>query len=174
MKKLSNKKIVMVIAPRMFRDEEFKVPYDAFKNEGASVSIACSSLDTSIGKLGMQVKPEISLNKVNADDFDAVLFVGGPGVKEYWQHTTAQKVAKDFLAAGKLTTAICSAPVILAKAGLLHGKKATSFDGDEAEMLKGGCIYTGKTVEQDGKIITGNGPVASKAFADAIIHALSS
>jgi protease I len=173
MNKLSGKKIIMVIAPRMFRDEEFKIPFDAFKNEGAKVIIACSSLNTSVGKLGLKVKPDIQLNKINVDDADAVLFVGGPGVKEYWEHATAQKIAKDFLASGKLLTAICSAPVILAKAGLLRGKKATAFDGDEMEMLKCGCIYTGKSVEQDGKIITGNGPAAAKQFVDAIIKELT-
>jgi protease I len=173
MNRLSGKRIVMIIAPKMFRDEEYQIPCDLFKKEGASVIVASSTLYISTGKLGMKVRPDILLNKVNAKEFDAIVFVGGPGVIEYWQHATAHKIAKEFYQSGKLLTAICSAPVILAKAGLLNGKKATSFQGDESEMKKSGCIYTNKSIEQDGKIITGNGPGASKEFAERIINELS-
>lgn len=173
MKKLAGKKIVFVIAPSMFRDEEFQIPYEYLKSEGASVYVASTTLSEAIGKLGLKVKPDITINKINPDSFDAIIFVGGPGVKGYWDDKTIHKLAKDFLEKNKILAAICSAPVILARAGLIKNKKVTSFPGDEEEMKKSGCIYTSSIVEKDGNIITGNGPAAARAFAEKIMHSLS-
>jgi protease I len=167
-----SKKIAMVIAPGMFRDEEYSIPLQIFKKQGYEVKTACTTLSIVEGKLGLKVKPDILLNKVTPDTFDAVVFVGGPGVKEYWEHQTAHKIAKDFFQSGKLLTAICSAPVILAKAGIIKDKRVTSYPGDEFEMVKSGCIYTGNTTEIDKNIITGNGPQAAKEFAEKIIAEL--
>jgi protease I len=172
MKKISEKRIVMVIAPSMFRDEEFQIPYKYFIENGALVSVASTTLNVSTGKLGLKVKPDNIISKINSSDFDAIVFVGGPGVKEFWNDKTIHKVAGNFLDSGKITAAICSAPVILSRAGLLKGKKVTSFSGDEEDMRKGGCMYTGKLVEKDGNIITGNGPGASQAFAELVANSL--
>ena len=168
MKKLEGKRIVIVIAPSMFRDEEFKVPYDYLKSSGAEVKVASTTLSEATGKLGMKVKPDITINKINPDEFDAIIFVGGPGVKQFWNDKTIHNIAVGFYNKKKITAAICSAPVILARAGLLEGKNATSFPGDEDEMKKGGCHFTGKITEKDGIIITGNGPAASQSFASLI------
>ena len=172
MKKISGKKIVMVIAPKMFRDEEFKIPYDYFLDQGAIVNVASTSLSEAIGKLGLKVKPDMVISKINAAEFDAIVFVGGPGVKEYWADQTVHKLANSFFNNHKITAAICSAPVILSRAGLIKGKKVTSFPGDEEDMKRGGCIFTGKLVEKDGNIVTGNGPGASQAFAELVTDSL--
>jgi protease I len=172
MKKISGKKIVMVIAPSMFRDEEYQIPYKYFVDSGALVSVAATTLNESIGKLGLKVKPDSIISKINSSDFDAIVFVGGPGVKEFWNDKTVHKLACSFFENGKITAAICSAPVIFSRAGLIRDKKATSFSGDEEDMKKGGCIYTGKLVEKDGNIITGNGPGASQAFAELVANSL--
>jgi len=76
---------------------------------------------------------------------------------------------------GKVTAAVCIAPMILAKAGILKGKKATVWDGDleqSAYFKKNGIDYTGSEVTVDGKIVTGNGPNAAKAFGEAVAKLL--
>ena len=77
-----NKKILAIIASSDFRDEELLVPKGIFEKEGFSVTIASSSLDTSIGMLGAEVKPQLLIEDVSADDYDAIIFVGGGGASE--------------------------------------------------------------------------------------------
>ncbi len=161
----------MIIASSNFRDEEFIVPKELFEKNGYSVTVASSSLSEAVGMLGMKVKPDITLDKVKIAEFDAVVFVGGSGSKEYFINNLAQKIALDAFAHGKILAAICLAPIILANAGLLKDKKATCNDPEN--IINRGASYTGKSVEQDGKIITGIGPEASKEFAETILRSLN-
>jgi protease I len=80
-------------------------------------------------------------------------------------------LAKEFNKDGKVVSAICIAPSILANAGILNGKKATSFPSQRNNINAVGT-YTGTPVEVDGKIITGNGPQAAKDFGKKIAEAL--
>ena len=77
-------------------------------------------------------------------------------------------MARSFAEAGKVVAAICIAPVILARAGLLKGKRATVFPDGIPELEKAGAVYTAQSVERDGRIITGNGPEAAEAFGREI------
>ena len=163
-------KILMIIASSDFRDEEYSVPRAVFEKAGYSVTVACSSLGESTGMLGLKVKPNITLDKVIVDEYDAVVFVGGVGSKEYFTDASAHKIATDAFAKGKVVAAICIAPNILANAGLLKGKKATC--NDSANLIKKGAVYTGKSVESDGKIITASGPKTAKEFAETILGVL--
>jgi protease I len=169
---LSGKIVLMIIASINFRDPEFLVPKTVLEASGVKVVTASTAL-TAKGAEGTVVKVDVLLDKVYAANYDAVLFIGGPGAGEYFDNPTAHKIAKDAVAKGKVLGSICIAGTTLAKAGVLKGRKATVFPTGEPELVKGGAIYTGKDVEIDGKIITANGPKAGKAFGEAIVKALS-
>lgn len=68
--------------------------------------------------------------------------------------------------------AICIAPVTLANAGILEGKRTTAFPSVESDLKARGANYTGNPVERDGKIITGSGPEAATEFGKTIVAAL--
>jgi protease I len=163
-------KIVLIIAHSNFRDEEFTIPKAIFEKNGYLVTVASSSLSESTGMLGLKVKPTILINKITVSKFDAVIFVGGTGSKEYFTNKRALKLAKDAFTQGKIIAAICLAPIILANAGLLTGKNATCNDSKYIQTK--GAHYTNKLVEQDGNIITGIGPEASEEFAKTILKLL--
>ena len=168
------KSVLMIIAKQNFRDEEFAEPRKILERAGAQVTVACSSLQEAAGVLGkVRVKPDITLEQVNATDYDAVIFVGGPGAKEHWDDPAAHRIAREAHEAGKLVCAICIAPVTLANAGVLEGKRATVFHGESATLQEAGAIYTGTSLEQDGTIITADGPKAAAAFGNAIRDALA-
>jgi len=162
------KNIVMIIAFNRFRDEEYAEPKKVFELAEVKVITASTQLGTATGKLGMKTSVDITLAQLNAADYDAVLFVGGPGSFDLYENKTCHKIAQDTLAQGKVLGAICAAPGILAHAGVLQGKKATMFD-DTGVLAQFGAIYTGNDVEVDGKIITATGPVTTKAWAEAIL-----
>ncbi|MBN1798235.1 MAG: DJ-1/PfpI family protein [Spirochaetales bacterium] len=162
--------ILMIIASSNFRDEELRVPKQIFEQNGYQVKIACSTKSTVTGMLGARVNPDLLLERVKVDDYAAVVFVGGGGAEEYYNSPAAHAVARQAFNKGILICAICIAPNILAYAGILTNKQATCFN---SEILKAkGAVFTGKAVEQDGTVITANGPQAAGDFARKIITAL--
>ena len=166
------KKIVMIIANKDFRDEELKKPKVILEDSGIEVVVASSSLDEAHGMLGYKIKPDILVNDIKIDEYDAVVLVGGLGAKEYWEDTTVHKLVNDTYDKNKVIAAICIAPVTLAKSGILNGKKATVFFTEGGHLKRGGATYTGKAVEVDGNIITGNGPGAATKFGEALVELL--
>ncbi len=167
------KKAVMIIAQDNFRDEELLQPKKILQDGGIIVKIASRKKTEAKGTLGARVMPDMTLQDINVQDFDAVIFVGGGGSSTYWDDPTAHKVAGDAYSANKVVAAICIAPVTLAKAGLLKGKKATVWSSEAGRLKAEGAIYTAKALEKDGNIITASGPTAATEFAKQILKALS-
>ncbi|MCM8779610.1 MAG: DJ-1/PfpI family protein [Candidatus Omnitrophica bacterium] len=166
------KKAVMVVAQNGFRDEELLEPKKVLEDGGIKVIIASRSTKPAKGMLGAVVKPDISLEQISVNEFDAVIFVGGSGSSEYWDNSQAHKIAQEAMAQGKVLAAICIAPVTLAKAGLLRGKKATVWASEAGQLKAYGAFYTANAVEQDGKIVTANGPSAAREFGETIAKML--
>jgi protease I len=172
MSSIQGKKVVMIIARDNFRDEELFKTREVLESQGVEVTVASSSLATAVGMLGGKAKPDILYSDIKVEDFDALIFVGGMGATEYWDDQKAHVLAHSTLEQGKVLAAICIAPVTLAKAGLLKGKKATVWHSENGKLSTAGASYTGSAVEQDGKIITGNGPTAAEEFGKTIAKAL--
>ena len=169
---LQGKKVLMVIASQKFRDEEYQKPRALLEAAGAAVTVASSSLNVAEGMLGLKVKPDILLADAKVEDYDAVVFIGGMGAMEYWDNPVAHALAKNAYQAGKPTSAICLAPMTLANAGLLKGRRATIWPDAVGDFKTKGVVYTGKAVEQDGQLITGSGPEAAEEFGKALVGAL--
>ncbi len=170
-----DKKIAMVIAFRDFRDEEYFIPKGILEKAGFKVATISSSLGGAIAKLGGEAEVDFLLKEVSPADFQALLFIGGPGAVNYFDDPVCHQLSRDFLEPGKILGAICIAPAILAKAGVLKGRKATvwssAMDKSAVKILKNsGAIYLSQPVVVDDNIITANGPLAAKEFALAIIE----
>ncbi len=166
------KKAVMIIAHEGFRDEELLDTKKALERNGVEVKVASTELSEAKGKLGAGVKPDMLFSDVNMKDFDAIIFVGGPGSVQYWDDPLAHKLLKDAALSGKISAGICAAGATLAKAGILKGRRATVFPQDAQELIDNGANYTAKPVERDGKIITADGPASARAFGEEIARAL--
>ena len=171
--RLDGKQVVMVIAKKNFRDEELDVPRAILFDRGAQIDLASTTTDKVQGMLGMIAKPNRLLKEINADDYDAIVFVGGTGSKEYWKDPAALKLARDAVEKDKVVGAICIAPVILANAGVLVGRSATVFPSESQWITQSGGKYTGGEVEVDGNIITASGPKAARAFGLELVRALA-
>jgi protease I len=172
MKKLTGKKVLMVIAKNKFRDEEYQEPRQVLESEGASVTVASSSRDIAIGMLGAKVKPDVLLDDVKEADYDGIVFVGGGGAAEYFDSHVAHKLAQIFSSRGKLTAAICIAPATLANAGVLAGKKATAFPSSLPILKAKGAVLSKENVVVDGNIVTAVGPEAAKSFGEKLVEVL--
>ncbi len=167
-------KVAMIIAKSGFRDEEYLQPKEVFESLGFVVDTFSSSKGVAKGMLGATVEVKNTIDELNVDNYDAVVFVGGVGSSEYWENPLAHKIAKETLQKNKVLAAICIAPVTLAKAGVLKGKKATVYSSEVSQLKNFGAIYTGKDVESDEKIVTASGPHAAREFGEKIKELLLS
>ena len=172
---IDDAKILMIIAPDKFRDEELFIPKKIFEEQDAEVTIASSvKKEKKVrGMLGGKTEVDIHYSKVKVKEYDAVIFVGGAGATKYFDDETAHKIARKAVKEKKVLGAICIAPVILARAGLLKEKRATVWKSEKNSLKEMGAEYTGTDVEIDGDIITANGPKSAKNFAKAIVAAIA-
>jgi len=166
------KKVLMVIAPDKFRDEEYNEPRRILEGRGCTVTVASTSIEPATGMLGGVVRPDTTIDKVKAADFDAVVFVGGYGAQRLYDDRQAHTLANEALKGGKALGAICVSPTILANAGALRGRRATVWPDQSKAIIAGGATYTAKPVEQDGMVITADGPASAAQFGEAIAKAL--
>lgn len=164
--------ILLVIAQNDFQDIEFKTVRGTLTDAGYKVSVAAPKRGAAIGVSGFWTDADLALSVAKASQYSAVVFIGGPGAKELFDLGDAHRLAREAVSEDKVLAAICLAPVILARAGVLTGKNATVYPSASHDLTDGGARYTGVDVEVDGKIITASGPEASSAFAQAIITAL--
>ena len=173
-----DKKIVIIVAFKDFRDEEYFVPKEILEGAGAEVKTASNQMGVAIGADGGEVSINLLISEINTMDFDGVVFIGGSGCLENLDNEDSYRVVKDTVSQDKVLASICISPTILAKAGVLLGKRATVWssplDKGAVKILEeNGAIYQDEAVVVDGKIITGNGPGAAEQFGKAILEVLT-
>jgi protease I len=169
-------KVLVVIAPEKFRDEEFTEPAAALQKAGIGYDVASKRKGPCFGMLGLRVNATLSFKEVDPKSYDGIIIVGGGGAQSYlWDDEILGGMVKEFHSSGKMVAAICLAPVVLARAGILKGKNATCFISplSSREMKAGGAVLVDKAVAIDGRIITANGPAAATEFAKTFIRALT-
>jgi len=177
---LKNKRVLVVLFEG-FQPAEFHPVRNYLQKCGAEVKIL--SLHRNIGvSYDMYIYDVRDKFNQLAEQYDAIVIIGGEGV---YRRVTIEQLPEEvellqelviiFNNKGKLVAAICAAPAVLARAGILKGVKATCFpDNKLINILKeGGAQYTGNDVEIHHNIITGKGPGAAGAFAKQIARYLS-
>ncbi|MFH1370596.1 MAG: DJ-1/PfpI family protein [Planctomycetota bacterium] len=166
------KRAVLIVPSANFRDEELFETQRVLNEAGIETVIASSKIGPLRGVLGGIAASEITLDRVRVEEFDAVVFVDGPGAVAYFNNPAVLGIAREAAAGGKVIAAIDVAPTILANAGVLSGVRATGFLTQRELIRKGGANYTGAPVERDGSIVTASAPAAVVPFAQAIVGAL--
>jgi len=170
--KTKMEKVLMVVAPNNFRDEEYQKPKAVLENAGYQIVTASKGVQTAKGMLGATAMVNQDLDQVKVADYTAIVFVGGTGASVYFNDQTVLKLAREAVEQGKVVGAICIAPSILANAGILQGKNATCFSSEAENLRAKGANYTGQSVTVDGNIVTANGPGAAQDFGQKILGLL--
>lgn len=169
----AGKRAALIIGSQNFQDEELfetKRVLDA-----AQVQTVIASTKTGVirGMLGNVAEASIPLNRLQVDDYDAIIFIGGPGAAEYAGSAVVMNMVRETVRKGKVLGAIGVAPTILANANVLAGIQATSYLSERDRLVQAGAIYTVFPVQRDRSIITATGPLAAVQFGRAITDALS-
>lgn len=172
-------KIAMIIAKEDFRDEELFIPWNLFLLEGFEVKIVSAEKGKAIGEFGGVVDIDLSADKLKVEDYSAIVFIGGEGMAKNMDNQDFWRIAQEAVKKNLILAAICIAPTVLAKSGVLDGRVATVWSNDRIKepikiLKENGAIYKNLPVVVDGRIITANGSKAARKFAEKIIMALSS
>ncbi len=141
----------------------------------AGIEVVSAGLDGQPVKAsrGVVLIPDMSLDEALQKDYDMIVLPGGlPGADHLQRDPRIQSLLRKMQAEGKYTAAICAAPRALASAGLLDGRKATSYPGS----LEGSAVRDMEYLEQpvvvDGKLVTSRGPGTAMDFALSLIEQL--
>lgn len=174
----TEKKVLIVIAPRNFRDEELSQPIHYLENTAISYEVISTTRGLAVGMLGGKVLVERTVTDVldgDISEFAAIMIIGGNGAPDYlWSNKPLISLIQKFDAQGSIISAICLAPVVLAQAGILKEKKATVWNEDQTieEIRKGRGIFVSEPVVTDGRIITANGPNSAAGFGEKVAKAV--
>ena len=154
-----------------FEEVEALAPLDLIRRAGLEIKTVGVGSKTVVGSHGISVVADITENEFFDNAPDMVILPGGmPGTKNLDASAIVHKAIADAVKNDAYVCAICAAPMILGKLGLLRGKNAVCYPGFE-EYLDG-AILPDKKVVRDGKVITAKGMGAAIEFGLAIVSAL--
>ena len=142
----------------------------------AGIEVVTAGLDNQPIKAsrGVTLMPDTTLDEALKQEYDMIALPGGlPGADNLNQDDRIQTVVKQMANDDKFTAAICAAPKVLATAGVLDGKHATSFPGTLEKLQLNNTTLETHAVVQDGKVITSRGPGTAMDFALALIENLA-
>lgn len=163
--------MVYVFLNEGFEPIEALTPVDMMRRAGIEVTTVALDDDYLVqGAHGIPVQADDMFCNTDFSDAEMLVLPGGPGTPGYLKHKDFCRLVKEFAAKGGLISAICWAPGILARLGVLDGRNATVYPGCD-EGIKT-VHFTGAFTEKDGNFLTAVGPAAASAFGAEIIEIL--
>lgn len=169
----NGKAVLMLLPATGFREEEYHAARAALEKHGHRIVIASTVKQNALGTEGVKVDPDLLIMEVKPEDYAGVVFVGGHGASQYWHDVKAHEIVRALYSAGKVIAAIDRAPVVLGVAGILKGRKVTGHISIFEKLINFGAQYTGKKVERDANLLTGEGANACSAFAEELTRAFA-
>jgi len=166
-------KRAVVLAENLYQDLELWYPMLRLRGTGMDVRVVgTGSAATYTGKHGYPVEVDTTADKVKVTDIDAVVIPGGYAPDRLRRHPAVLKLVREAFEQGKIVAAICHAGWVLISAGIVKGRKLTSFFAIKDDLVNAGATWLDEEVVQDGNLITSRQPSDLPAFTDAIIAAL--
>lgn len=158
-------KRAVIVLTNGFEEIEALSVVDILRRCGIIVDVAGTEENIVEGAHGVKIVPDKHLNDVKIDDYDALILPGGaPGYINLRRNERVLDLVREAHEKKKLVAAICAAPVVLADAGILKGRRATIYPGMEREIERGGGEFVDELVVHDDNIVTSRGPSTALLF----------
>lgn len=158
--------MVYVLLANGFEDIEAMAPIDILRRMGADVKTVGISGETVESARGIKVKADVLPNDVDMKKCELLVLPGGPGHEILDRDAYADRFIRYAYEHDIIIGAICAAPSVLGKRGMLNNKKGTCYTG--YEKLCDGMTYTGEKCVRDGNIITSRGAGTALEFGFAL------
>src|SRR4051794_22034433 len=165
---------VLIVATDGFEEWELFGPREILQKRGAEVVLASPKSDpiqaTVHDDPGKTIRPDLTVDQADADDFDALILPGGVRNPDHLRmNAKVIQLIKEFAAQGKPVAAICHGPWLLVEADLLRGRTATSWPSIRTDLRNAGANLVDEAVVVDGNIVTSRKPDDVEAFTNAVI-----
>ncbi|MEM0333050.1 MAG: DJ-1/PfpI family protein [Candidatus Aenigmatarchaeota archaeon] len=152
-----------------FEEIEAITIIDVLRRAGIKVDIVGIEDEIVVGRNGIKILCEKTLNEIEQIDYDLIVLPGGnPGYKNLMNSEILLNIIRNMNSKGRIIGAICASPLVLLKAGILKDKKATCYPTLKNEIPN----YEDKKVVVDGNIITSQGPATAIEFSLEIVKIL--
>ena len=159
----------LVLLAEGFEEIEAVTIIDVLRRGGVEVTSAALGTSPVRGSHGIALEADARLGAVTREAFDAIVLPGGmPGATNLRDDARVRGLLRDAVGQGKLVGAICAAPIALEAAGVLEGKRATSYPGHEIPSAH----YSDESVVSDGNVVTSRGVGTALAFALTLVERL--
>jgi len=169
----TDKKVLIVTPQREFEDQELFQTKLALDSVAVDSRVASLKKGAIVGRLGTTDQADLGLADVKVEDYDAFIFIGGPGALSYATHARVQELIRKVVAERKILAASGVAPTVLASAGVLKGARVTAFANQGQTIALAGATYTGTAVEKDGLVVTSSGAQVAPQFVRVILGLLA-
>lgn len=167
-------KKILVLLAEGFEEIEALTPVDYLRRADVEIDMASLTEDLSVtGAHGIVISADTTLDAVDLAVYDGVYLPGGmPGSLNLRDDARVLKIVRDFAGSGKAVAAICAAPIVLEKAGVIANKRVTGYPGTVDKLENVGTYDADAIVVQDENIFTGRGAAAAVYLSFALITAL--
>jgi protease I len=169
---------VLILATDGFEESELFEPRQALLDAGVTVTLASITTDPIQGVVhdsekGKSITPDLTLEDVDIDDYDALLLPGGVGNPDKMRlEERAIEIVGEFMDEGKIVAAICHAPWLLVEADVVDGRRVTSWPSVRTDLENAGADVVDEEVVIDDNLITSRKPDDIPAFNRALLDAL--
>ncbi len=161
--------MIIVLLADGFEEIEALTPVDMLRRAGLEVKTVGINSKIAVGSHNIPVVCDAVPADINLSDVSMAIFPGGmPGSLNLDANSYTDEVINSVILRGGHIAAICAAPLIFGRRGLLEGKRATCFPGFENELR--GATVTGEEFVTDGNITTGKGMEYSLPFAKELVR----
>ncbi|WP_341632827.1 type 1 glutamine amidotransferase domain-containing protein [Sphingomonas agri] len=165
---------ILIVATDGFEEWELFGPRQILQQRGAEVVLASLTRDpiqaTVHDDPGKTIRPDITIEEANPDDFEALILPGGVRNPDHLRiHGNVIALIKAFAEEGKPIGAICHGPWLLVEADLLRGRKATSWPSIRTDLRNAGANVVDEAAVIDANIVTSRNPDDVEAFTNALI-----
>lgn len=164
---------VLLVAETGFEDLELFYPKLRLLEAGHVVALATPDGSPRTGKHEYTAPADVAIGDVDVDDYDALVVPGGSASPERLRtRDDALRLVRDFEAAGKPIASICHGPWLLASAGVLRGRRVTSYFSIRDDLVNAGATHVDEEVVEDGNLITSRTPADLPAFMRTLLARL--
>jgi len=164
---------IAVLVEDQYQVLEVWYPYLRLREEGIETVLVGTGVKKEYrSKEGYPAVEELSIKNAKVDDFDGVVIPGGYAPDILRRHEAVNKFVKDMFTNGRVVASICHGGWVLASAGIVKGKKLTSFSAIKDDMINAGAIFLDKEVVVDSNLITSRNPYDLPAFCREVIRKL--
>jgi protease I len=170
--RLQGKKIATLVAQDV-EDLEYYVPLMRLQEEGAQVLTAALDLKPLHGKNGLEIKPDATIESLNADELFALIVPGGWAPDKLRRHSVVTDLVRKMDSQGKTIGIICHGGLIAISAGIMEGRRATGSLGIKDDIVNAGGIWVDEAAFQEGNLVWGRVVADIPDFCRELVEALT-